>query len=39
VTLSPGGSVFVGPSVTILPDSVGLAERRFVPETAGPYTQ
>jgi hypothetical protein len=40
VTLSPGGSAFAGTvSVTILPDSVGLAERRFVRETAGAYTQ
>jgi type II secretory pathway pseudopilin PulG len=40
VTLSPGGSSFGGTvSVTILPDSVGLAERPFVAETAGVYTQ
>jgi type II secretory pathway pseudopilin PulG len=40
VTLSPGGPSFGGTvPVTILPDSVGFAERPYVPETIGSYTQ
>jgi type II secretory pathway pseudopilin PulG len=40
VTLSPGGMSFSGDvPVTVLPDSVGFAERPYVPETIGSYTQ
>jgi type II secretory pathway pseudopilin PulG len=37
VTLSPGG--WSSGAVTVLPDSVGFAERPYVPETIGSYTQ
>ena len=40
LTLSTGNALGSGPvPVQFLPDSVGLAERPFMPETTGPYTQ
>jgi type II secretory pathway pseudopilin PulG len=40
LTLSPGGLVFSGTvAVQFLPDSVGLAERPFLPEAASPFTE
>ena len=40
LTLSTGNSLGSGTvPVQFLPDSVGLAERPFMPETTGPYTQ
>lgn len=39
LTLSTGALLTGTQSVQILPDSVGLAERPYFPETAGPYTR
>jgi type II secretory pathway pseudopilin PulG len=39
VTLSTGGALAGTHAVTFLPDSVGLAERVYTPETGGPFAR